>query len=131
MNTAIKLSQLARDNKKKQEENPLDAFDKKVRWGSHQYVRFLKKECKKLALQGYGSVRITIDRTTELFMTDEGRNSCYSSSFVISLLCNEGFRFSQKEGDYEDHYDAFTNVLIWDENLPQAPNSNRIGMCWK
>ncbi len=130
MKTASKLAQLAKANQKKQE-NPLDAFDKRVRWGSHQYVRFVKQECKKLALQGYGSVSITIDRTTELFTVDEKNNRCYSYTFVVRLLRNEGFTFSTKETDYVDHYDAFTSVLIWDNDLPKAPNSMRIGMSWK
>ena len=128
MNTASKLAQLARANQKKQEVNPYESFKKKVKWGSHQYVRFVKERCKELALKGYGGVEITIDKTTDLFDIDEGRNSCYSSEFVCQLLGREGFVFGD---EYEDHYDAFSNDLIWDKELPKAPDSMKIGMCWK
>jgi len=39
------------------------SFQKKVSWGSHQYVRFVKQRCKKLATKGYGSVEIKLDKT--------------------------------------------------------------------
>lgn len=126
MNTATKLASLARANQSPVKSSSSD-FEKKVRWGSHQYVRFVVNEAKERAMKGFGSVVITIDKTTDLFSVDEGRNSCYDSSFVCELLHKEGFTLDN--GQYEDHYDAFSTILIWDKGLPQSPN--RIGMCWK
>lgn len=103
------------------------SFEKKVRWGSHQYVRYVVNQCKELASKGYGSVEIKIDRTTDLFQIDEGRNSCYSAEFVSILLQQNGFVFD----GLIDHYDAFSTILTWDKELPQAPSSMKIGMCWK
>ncbi len=105
-----------------------NSFQQKVKWGSHQYVRFVKERCKELASKGYGSVEIKIDKTTDLFNVDENRNSCYSADFVFTLLNNEGFTWKNEPVDY---YDAISDVLIWDANLSQAPNSEKIGMCWK
>lgn len=108
------------------------AFLKKVRWGSHQYVRYAINECKKLAQRGYGFVKITIDKTTDLFMMAEGRNSCYSAEFIKNLLQQEGFTFGKEDkNSYKDHYDAFSDILVWDKNLPIAPDTEKIGMSWK
>jgi len=128
MITASKLAQLARANQNKQEKIMVDSFQKKVFWGSHQYVRYVKQRCKELALKGYGSVEIKLDKTTDLFNTDEGRNSCYSADFVFTLLNREGFIWKNEPTDF---YDAISDILIWDRELPQAPNSEKIGMCWK
>jgi hypothetical protein len=129
MNTASKLAQLARANQKKQEKPIVDSFQKKVSWGSHQYVRFVKERCKELALKGYGGVEIKIDKTTDLFGVDEGRNSCYSHAFVLKLLQQEGFDiYDTPEGDC---YDAQIYTLFWAYNLPFAPSNEKIGMCWK
>lgn len=150
MTTAEKLAQVAKQNQPKKVE-----FQKKVRWGSHQYVRYIIKRCKELALKGYGSVEITIDKTTDLFQVDEGRNSCYSHDFVVQLLQKEGFKLQA----LEDFYDAQSYILYWqippdfsqivltcDANdaqlllqeqewernkLPQASDSEKIGMRWK
>ena len=65
---------------------------------------------------------------TDLFNVDEGRNSCYSADFVFSLLNREGFIWKNEPTDY---YDAISDVIIWDRELPQAPSSEKIGMCWK
>ena len=105
------------------------SFEKKVRWGSHQYVRYVIKRCKELASKGYGSVKITIDKTTDMFGVDEGRNSCYSESFVCKLLSQEGFTIDWYGEDARDHYDAISGTLIWDETLPKSPD--RIGMSWE
>lgn len=89
------------------------AFLKKVRWGAHQYVHYVINECKKLAQRGYGFVKITIDKTTDLFMMDEGRNSCYSAEFIKNLLQQEGFTFGKEnENSYKNHYDAFSDILV-------------------
>ena len=161
MKTASKLAQLARANQNKQEKVQLtkdgkvvfigtresaerwmcenggtysvekwkpQSFQKKVSWASHQYVRFVKQRCKELASKGYGSVEIKLDKTTDLFNVDEGRNSCYSAEFVFSLLNREGFIWKNEPTDY---YDAISDVIIWDRELPQAPSSEKIGMCWK
>ena len=105
------------------------AFEKKVKWQSHQYVRFVIKSCTELASLGYGSVEITIDRTTDLFEVDEKRNSCYSADFVYELLLEQGFEFD-KSMDI-DHYDAISTIIVWDKTLPKAPSSMNIGMCWE
>ena len=128
MITASKLAQLARANQNKQEKPMVDSLQKKVSWGSHQYVRYVKQKCKELALKGYGSVEIKLDKTTDLFNIDEGRNSCYSADFVFTLLNREGFIWKNEPTDF---YDAISDILIWDRELPQAPNSEKIGMCWK
>ena len=128
MKTASKLAQLARANQNKQEKPMVDSLQKKVSWGSHQYVRYVKQKCKELALKGYGSVEIKLDKTTDLFNIDEGRNSCYSADFVFTLLNREGFIWKNEPTDF---YDAISDILIWDRELPQAPNSEKIGMCWK
>lgn len=161
MKTAFKLSQLARDNQHRQEKVQLiknnkvvfigsresaerwiiknggiytvekwkpKSLQKKISWGSHQYVRYIKLRCKELALKGYGSVEIKMDKTTDLFNIDEGRNSCYSVNFVLKLLNQEGFIWKNEQTDF---YDAISDVLIWDKDLPQAPNYEKIGMCWK
>ena len=127
MNTASKLAEIAKANHKPVNNNILNTFDKKVKWGSHQYVRFVINEAKERASKGFGSVKITIDKTTDLFNLDEGRNSCYSSALVCSLLHQQGFKFNNEE--FEDHYDAFSFRLVWDDTLPTSPN--KIGMCWK
>ena len=126
-NTANRLASIAQANQKSKVKDPMIAFQKKVRWGSHQYVRHVVKRAEKEAELGYGSVRITIDKTTDLFQTDEGRNSCYDSSFVCGLLSQQGFKFNN--GEYADHYDAFSTELVWDKNLPTSPN--KIGMSWE
>lgn len=123
--TANKLAQIARENQKQIKRN---SFAEKIKWESHQYVRYVKQRCETLALKGYGSVRITIDKTVDIFQTDEHRNSCYSFDFVCTLLKREGFKF----GKYiTDHYDAMSLDLIWEETLSKAPNSERIGISWK
>ena len=127
MNTASKFAQIAQANHKPVVNNSYEDFQKKVRWGSHQYVRFVIKEIEQRALKGFGSVDITIDKTTDLFNVDEGRNSCYSSGFVCDLLTQKGFSFNN--GYYEDHFDAFSTTLIWSKDLPKSPD--KIGMCWK
>jgi hypothetical protein len=106
-----------------------EQFQKKVAWGSHHYVRYVIKRCKELASKGYGSVKITIDRTTDMFDVDEGRNSCYSYSFVCKLLVQEGFTFDWYGEDSCDHYDAVSGTLIWDETLPKFPEE--ISMSWE
>lgn len=125
MNTAIKLAQIAQANHVTK--TPLSSFEKKRVWEAHQYVRYVVKEATERASKGFGSVRITIDKTSDLFGVDEKRNSCYSSEFVCQLLSQKGFRFDHEE--YEDHYDAFSTNIIWDDSLPKSPV--RIGMCWK
>lgn len=139
---------------KAKEKDPYEQFQKKVRWGSHQYVRYVIKRCKELASKGYGGVLITIDKTTDMFEMDEGRNSCYSHNFVVQLLQQEGFVLNP----FEDYYDAQSYILYWqikpvfsfdvvdkesDEalcqleqewekvKLLQAPDSEKIGMCWE
>ena len=140
---------------KKCKYNPQEQFEKKVRWASHQYVRYVVKRCEELAKKGYGSVEIKIDCTTDLFQVDEGRISCYSHKFVVQLLQQEGFELEK----LNDYYDAQSYILYWQvkpkfdltfvpdsvvdsqsllqeqewlrTKLPQAPNSEKIGMCWK
>lgn len=126
MNTANKLSQIARANQQVKKSNSQQDLQKKISWGSHQYVRFVKNQCKELASKGYGSVEIKIDRTTDLFNIDEGLNRCYSLSFVVTLLQQEGFKLLTKE----DYYDAQSYNLVWDKDLPQCL-SEKIGMSWK
>ena len=130
MNTATKLAQIARANQKKNtpDTSPFHKFHHKVRWASHQYVRYVKTRCKEIAIKGYGSVEIKLDKTTDIFNVDEHRNSCYSAEFVIKLLNNEGFIWKNEPTDY---YDAVSDVIIWDKDLPQAPQSEKIGMSWK
>lgn len=105
------------------------AFEKKVKWQSHQYVRFVIKRCTELASLGYGSVEITIDRTTDLSGIDENRNSCYSLDFVCDLLKDKGFEFDKSMDT--DHYDAISTILVWDNTLQLAPHNMEIGMCWE
>lgn len=127
MNTASKFAQIAQANHKPVVNNSYEDFQKKVTWGSHQYVRFVIQEVKHRALKGFGSVVIKIDTTTDQFGIDEGRNSCYASAFVSDLLVQQGFKFDNSE--FEDFYDAYTTKLVWDDTLPMSPN--KIDMCWK
>jgi 3-methyladenine DNA glycosylase AlkC len=140
---------------KVKEKCPYEAFQKKVAWGSHQYVRYVIKRCKELASKGYGSVEITIDKTTDMFNKIESKHRGYSHDFVVKLLSQEGFELH----DYVNHYDAISYILYWqlkptfsqyvvcskddDEQLyqleqewervklPQAPDSEKIGMSWE
>lgn len=133
MKTADKLSKIARTNQPEQvKENLYESFNNKVNLGSLKYVDFVINQCKELSMKGYGSVKITIDKTTDLFNTDEGRNSCYSSQLVVSLLTKEGFEFLSyyDKNVYIDHYDAFSDIISWDKTLSTAPNSMKIGMSW-
>lgn len=114
--------------------NPEAQFQKKVKWGSHQYVRYVIKRCEELAKQGYGAVGITIDETTDQYYgMDKGRNSCYSSALVVALLKQHGFTFGSEYNEtlQVNHYDAFSDVLVWKTELPQAPKSQEIGMSWE
>lgn len=114
---------------KVKEVDPYEAFQKKVRWGSHQYVRYVIKRCKELASKGYGGVLIKIDITTDMSDVDKGKKSCYSHDFVVKLLRQKGFAlFTTPEGDY---YDAQEYTLFWLYDLPLAPDSEKIGMCWE
>lgn len=106
-------------------EDPLEKLHKKAQWQAHQYVKYVFKRAEEMAKKGYGSCVIKIDRTYDLFSTDEQRNSCYSAEFVCKLLSQEGFKFGN---EYEDYYDAFSNTIIWNENLPTS--DEKIGMCW-
>ena len=155
MNYAQKLAQVALVNKPVKTTSLYEKTQKKIRWGSHQYVRYVLKRCEELAKQGYGSVEIKIDRTADLFGIDEGLNSFYSHDSVVKLLEDEGFQLEERE----DYYLAQSYILYWQvkpdfshvakadsfddgallraeqkwesNKLPQAPNSSRIGMCWE
>lgn len=125
MKFAHKLAEIAKANQQPSKEDIYGKFLKKAQWESHQYVRYILKSCKKLATQGYGSVTIGIDRTTELFEKDEGRNSAYIASFVEKLLLEHGFSLNEPD----DCYDAIYYLLTWDETLPISPE--RLGLSWK
>lgn len=75
-----------------------------MKWESYQYVKVIKQKCKELALKGYGSVEIELDKT------------CDYCNFILKLLKQEGFTFGKD----------FTNILIWDDKLPQAPDFEKI-----
>lgn len=128
MTTATKLAELARANQKVvTSTNAYEEFEKKVEEGSKKYVEYVIAKCTELAIQGYGSVYITIDRTTDMFHKDEGRNSCYSADYVCALLYKNGFMFDHtKEIDL---YDVLQTKLVWDNNLPSSKSC--IGMRWE
>lgn len=126
MKEAQKLSDLAVAVNKKKQEKKVNPLKDKFSFESHQYVRFVKKECFKRANEGYGSVVIKLDKTTELFMIDGKKNSAYIASFVCQLLKQEGFSLSDI---IDDFYDAETRLLTWNSDLSTSPID--IGMSWK
>ena len=129
MNTANKLAQIAKENRKPTETSEVDTFRKKISYASHTHVEYLKQKCEELALKGYGSVKITLDQTTDLFnIIEEAGNSYYSANHVMSLLNVEGFTW---KNEVTNHYYAFSDVLVWERDLPQAPDSEKIGMSWE
>lgn len=125
MTTADKLAEIAKANQqpKVKKNDP----QKRAKWASHQYVRFVNRKCKELAKKGYGSVLITIDFTWDMFSIVE---KCgYSGYFVCALLEQDGYILDGEE-ERIDHYDAITMQLTWASDLPQAPDSMKIGMTW-
>lgn len=110
------------------EKSPMELFQERVAKNTEKYVKYVMTRCEELARKGYGSVLIKIDRTTDIFMQIESDNKGYSADHVVSLLLAEGFKL--KQGD--DFYDAVSYILTWsDLNLPEAPDSEKIGMAYK
>lgn len=112
MSFAKQLSELAQMNssKKKREES---ADIRKISSDTDRYVEFVLRKCQEKAANGMGGTVIAIDKTTDLFGIDEGRDSAYSHDAVVTIL-------KQKElalEEIEDMYDTIVYNLIWDKDL--------------
>ena len=133
MNTANKLAIIAK-NSYVAEDNKRDNTEKILYDNSVAHVDSIISQCTALAEKGYGSVRLTLDRTAKQFGKDEGRNNYYDADLVCKMLrIDHGFFIDMNVdgGNYVDHYDAFTTKLIWINNLPEAPDKFRIKMSTK
>lgn len=110
------------------EKSPMDILQERVAKNTEKYVKYVMTRCEELARKGYGSVEIIIDMTTDMFYMIESESNGYSAKRVIQMLLAEGFKL--KRG--EDFYDAASYILTWsDLNLPEAPDSEKIGMAYK
>lgn len=98
------------------EKSEYDWFNK-VSTGSHEKVGSMMKQLKELALNGFGSVEIKLDKTTDMFMTKESENRFYSEIEVCIILQGKGFKLEP----LEDYYDAQSYLLVWHKELDKFP----------
>ena len=103
-------------------------FNDKVVEGSHKYANFVIKECTELALRGFGCVKVSMDKTTDIYNIDEGFNSCYSVDIIKNILKDKGFIWRNYPAD---EFYTYTDTLIWNKDLPKAPTIHNIGKYWK
>ena len=124
----MKANELAKIAQSVIEQMPVEYNKPEFNWndelsiGSHKKVNSIIKQVEELALKGYGSVKITLDKTTDVFMVSELENRFYSETEVCNLLCNEEFTLEP----IEDYYDAQSYLLVWHKDLLKYPKS--IGM---
>lgn len=120
MNTANKLTLIARESVKQLKTNNNDVHTSdSVDKNSILHFEYIKNKCEELARQGFGSVRVKLDKSYDMFHIEENRGTSYSTERVVELLNSEGFIWKNEVTDY---YDAFSDVLIWCVDLPEANN---------
>ena len=100
---------------------PGETFEDLISKGSKAKVDSLLLKFEELAKQGFGSVTIGLDGTSEMLMQDEGTGCFYSESEVIELLYGLGFRLEK----VNDYYDARDYKTSWDNNLPHSKDTVR------
>jgi hypothetical protein len=118
MNTAQELSKTAQAAAKiKTEKNSIEDLYNTVLNGiqinSEKKVKNIISKCEQLADQSYGSVLITLCNIWDLY---HDPINGYSAKVVQTLLKQQGFELKE----LDDHYDATTYLLVWDDSLPEA-----------
>lgn len=96
--------------------NPEKLWSKQVSIGSHKKFESILNHVENLAKNGYGSVNIKLDKTTDMFMVKESKSRFYSEQEVCTLLINEGFKLTP----IEDFYEAQSYHLIWHDDLVKS-----------
>ena len=129
MNTRDSLRLVSKSNQ--QSKSKKDSFfkdwNRKLSEGNERYVSFILLKMKKSAEKGYGSLRFTLDYTSEMFQIDEGINTCYIPSEILNTLTSRPHCFQIEQEC--DHYDAIDWIIYWHRTLPTDPD--KVGMAWE
>lgn len=112
-NVIVKMT----DENQKQTEKELE-FQKILDTNARRTAEYVASQCLKAARNGFGSILGKFDKTWSMTQLNEGRSSTYEINDVYNILVNEYGLII--ETCIEDHYDAETTKIIWNENGKEA-----------